>query len=97
VIVVLLVTVTPVATVPPNVTVAPDAKPVPVIVTAVPPLAVPELGAMPLNVGAGFDDPCPLARNVAICMTQALKLASRRSRCSFRRRLRPYPPRCLRN
>jgi hypothetical protein len=51
---VLLPTTTPVAAVPPRVTVAPDWKPVPVIVTAVPPAVDPELGAIPLTVGAGL-------------------------------------------
>ena len=50
---VLLATVTPVAEVPPIFTVAPDWKPVPVMVTAVPPLIVPELGLIELTVGAG--------------------------------------------
>ncbi len=54
---VLLITVTPVAAVPPRLTVAPARNPVPVIVTAVPPLAIPEVGEMALTVGAGFDDP----------------------------------------
>ena len=51
---VLLTTVTPVAAVPPRLTVAPARNPVPVIVTGVPPLAGPELGAIELTVGAGF-------------------------------------------
>ena len=51
VIVVLLTTTTLVAAVPPNVTVAPDAKLVPLIVTGVPPLVVPEVGE--IEVGAG--------------------------------------------
>ena len=51
-----LTTVTLPADVPPNFTVAPDRNPVPVIVTAVPPAAGPELGAMPVTVGAGFGD-----------------------------------------
>jgi hypothetical protein len=67
---VLLTTVTPVAAVPPRLTVAPATNPVPVIVTAVPPLADPELGEIVVTVGAGFDPPCPLARKVAICITQ---------------------------
>jgi hypothetical protein len=46
-------TVTPVAVVPPRLTVAPARKPVPVIVTAVPPLAVPVLGVIEVTVGAG--------------------------------------------
>ena len=46
-------TVTPVAAVPPILTVAPERKPVPVMVTAVPPLAAPELGLIELTVGAG--------------------------------------------
>jgi hypothetical protein len=44
-------TVTPVAAVPPNVTVAPAAKFVPVIVTAVSPPVDPLLGLTPLTVG----------------------------------------------
>ena len=48
---VLLTTVTLVAAVPPRLTVAPAAKPVPVTVTAVPPLLVPELGEIALTVG----------------------------------------------
>ena len=48
-----LTTVTPVADVPPKLTVAPAAKPVPVMVTDVPPLVVPEVGEIALTVGAG--------------------------------------------
>src|SRR5207249_11179360 len=51
---VLLTTVTLVAAVPPRLTVAPAAKPVPLRVTAVPPLLVPELGEIALTVGAGL-------------------------------------------
>jgi hypothetical protein len=51
---VLLATFTAVAAVPPKLTAAPDRKPVPVTVTAVPPLAVPELGVMEVTVGAGL-------------------------------------------
>jgi hypothetical protein len=47
-----LTTVMLVAAVPPKVTLAPLAKPVPVIVTAVPPLVVPEVGEMAETVGA---------------------------------------------
>src|SRR4029077_8415503 len=54
--------------IPPNVTVAPGRKPVPVIFTDVPPLAVPELGEIPLTVNAGLVAVWP--RNVAICVTQ---------------------------
>ena len=54
VIVVLLLTLTPVADVPPNFTVAPARKPVPVMVTDVPPAVVPETGEIELTVGAGF-------------------------------------------
>src|SRR5262249_47327614 len=53
VIVVLLTTVTPVAAVPPIVTVAPAAKPVPVIVRAVPPLIEPDGGDTLVTAGAG--------------------------------------------
>jgi hypothetical protein len=52
VIVVLFTTVTPVAAVPPKVTVAPAAKFVPVMVTAVPPAGGPLLGLTLLTVGA---------------------------------------------
>jgi hypothetical protein len=51
VIVVLFTKLTFVAAVPPNVTVAPAAKFVPVIVTAVPPTVVPLLGETLLTVG----------------------------------------------
>ena len=49
---VLLPTLTPVAAVPPIVTVAPDTKLVPVIVTGVPPAVVPDVGEIELTVGA---------------------------------------------
>jgi hypothetical protein len=52
VIVVLFTTVTPVAAVPPTVTVAPAVKFVPVIVIVVPPAVVPLLGDTPVTVGA---------------------------------------------
>jgi hypothetical protein len=52
---VLLTTVAAVAAVPPSITVAPAKKPVPVIVTAVPPLAVPVLGVIEVTVGAGAE------------------------------------------
>jgi hypothetical protein len=65
VIVVLLTTTTLAAATPPIVTVAPETKFVPVIVTAVPPAVVPLLGLTPVTVGAG-----PVtAANVAICIT----------------------------
>ena len=51
---VLPTTTTLVAAVPPTETVAPERKPVPVIETAVPPAVVPEVGEMPVTVGAGF-------------------------------------------
>lgn len=50
---VLLATVMFVAAVPPNFTVAPEAKFVPVIVTPVPPLVDPEFGETDVTVGAG--------------------------------------------
>ena len=46
-------TVTVVAEVPPKLTVAVDVKLVPLIVTVVPPAAVPVPGEMPVTVGAG--------------------------------------------
>jgi hypothetical protein len=66
---VLLATVTPVAAVPPKVTVSPAAKFVPVMVTPVPPLVGPELGETEPTVGAGVP-PEPEALKVAICITQ---------------------------
>jgi hypothetical protein len=53
VIVELLTTLTPVAAVPPMLTVAPETKLVPLMVTAVPPAVVPEVGETPETVGAG--------------------------------------------
>jgi hypothetical protein len=53
---VLLTSVTPVAAVPPRLIVAPARKPVPVTVTAVPPLIVPELGVIEVMVGAGLGE-----------------------------------------
>lgn len=50
---VLLTTITLVAATPPIVTLAPGENPVPVMVSEVPPLVVPELGLMELIVGAG--------------------------------------------
>ena len=47
-----LTTFTPVAAVPPMVTVAQAKKPVPLMVTAVPPTVVPEVGETPVTVGA---------------------------------------------
>ncbi len=44
----------------------------PVIVTGVPPAVVPDTGEIPLTVGAGFPPPCPLARNVAICINHGV-------------------------
>ena len=52
---VLFITVTPVAGVPPRLTVAPARNPVPVMVTAVPPAAVPDAGETPVSVGGGLD------------------------------------------
>ena len=52
---VLLTRVTPVAGVPPKLSVTPVRKPVPVTVTVVPPLVVPELGVISVTVGAGLD------------------------------------------
>ena len=49
-----LTTFTPVAAVPPKLTVAPDKNPVPVMVTAVPPAVEPEVGETAVTVGAGF-------------------------------------------
>ena len=45
-------TVTPVALAEPNWTVSPEAKPVPVIVTLVPPEVLPLAGLTPVTVGA---------------------------------------------
>jgi hypothetical protein len=67
VICVALTTTTFVAPAPPNVTVAPVAKFVPVMVTPVPPAAGPLLGLTLVTVGAGNE----LAANVTICITHA--------------------------
>src|ERR1041384_3925069 len=48
-----LTTVTLVAAAPPKLTLAPDKKPVPVIVTDVPPLVLPDIGEIAVTVGAG--------------------------------------------
>ena len=53
---VLFTTVTPVAAVPPRLTVAPAKNPVPVMVTGVPPAVVPEVGEIAVTVGAGFGE-----------------------------------------
>ena len=52
---VLFTTVTPVAGVPPRLTVAPARNPVPAMDTGVPPLIVPEFGEMEVTVGAGVE------------------------------------------
>lgn len=52
---VLFTRVTPVAAVPPKLTVAPVRKPAPVMVTVVPPMVVPELGVIRVTLGAGLD------------------------------------------
>jgi len=62
VIVVLFTTVTAVAALPPNVTVAPERKFVPEIVTLVPPAVVPAFGETPVTVGVGTAYVKPLAR-----------------------------------
>ena len=64
---VLLTTTTLVAAAMPKVTVSPEAKFVPVIVTAVPPAVDPLLGETLVTVGAGPTD----GANVAICITHA--------------------------
>ena len=51
---VLFTTARTVAEPPPIFTVAPVRKPVPAIVTAVPPLVVPEFGVIEVTVGAGL-------------------------------------------
>ena len=51
---VLFTSATLVADVPPSFTVAPARKPVPVMVTAVPPAAGPVLGVIAVTVGAGL-------------------------------------------
>ena len=57
-VIVVLVTVTSVGAAPPSVTVAPDANPVPAMVTVLPPLVVPEVGVIEATVGAGLDGFC---------------------------------------
>src|SRR5258707_897269 len=62
----LLTTVTSVEATLSNVTAAPDVKPVPVIVTAVPPASAPDGGVTPVIVGAGAMYVKALA-TVALC------------------------------
>jgi hypothetical protein len=62
--VVLLVTVTLVAALPPNETVAPETKAVPVIETDVPPLVLPVLGEIETTDGAGVPTPPDFGRIV---------------------------------
>jgi hypothetical protein len=57
---VLLPTTTSVAAVPPKVTLAPVAKFVPVMVTAVPPAVEPLFGDTLVTVGVGVVDPAPM-------------------------------------
>ena len=70
-IVVLFTTETPVAEVPPSFTVAPARKPVPLMVTAVPPLMVPGLGEIEVTVGAEF------GRRVGVAAVQCAALRIR--------------------
>ena len=63
-----------VAAVPPRVTVAPGRKPVPVMVTEVPPLVDPEAGVIAVGFGGGgegggLDELWTLPRKAAICIT----------------------------
>jgi hypothetical protein len=51
-----LTTFTPVAALPPKLTVAPVRNPVPVMVTAVPPAGRPLAGETDVTVGAGFGE-----------------------------------------
>lgn len=74
---VLLTTVTPVADVPPIFTDAPERKPVPVIVTAVPPEVAPDVGEIAVTLGAGFTkvypfESVPLWLSVFVTTTLAL-------------------------
>src|SRR6202040_3089797 len=66
VIVVLFPPVTPVAALPPMLTVAPAANPVPVIVMLVPPPVDPDVGVTFVTVGAGAGYVKPLA-SVPVC------------------------------
>lgn len=65
--VVLFVTETPVASVPPKLTLAPAAKFVPVIVTTVPPTVGPLLGLTPLMLGGGGVVYVKALASVALC------------------------------
>ena len=62
--VVLLAILTLVAEVPPKLTVAPPAKLLPLMVTAVPPTVLPEFGETALRVGAGCGGPPVFGRMV---------------------------------
>src|SRR3984893_9136160 len=68
---VLLTTVTVLAAVPPTVTVAPERKPVPLMVTAVPPLTDPAPGEIAVTVGAGK---LPLTDTVNVGLTGSVVL-----------------------
>ena len=79
-----LAAVTPVAAVPPKVTVAPDANPVPMIVTAVPPLFEPLVGEIDVGAGGGAVGPVPSehAATKATQKTTPNKQAKTRERAS---------------
>jgi hypothetical protein len=72
VIVVVLITETFVAALPSTLTVAPEEmkKPVPVIVTAVPPAAGPDAGATPVTVGGGGTTYVNASANVPLCVSE---------------------------
>jgi len=74
---VLLTTVTPVAAVPPRLTVAPAKKPVPVMLTVVPPAVVPEAGEIELTVGAGLLEELATGKRI-IAATEGTPLLSTR-------------------
>src|SRR4051812_19499160 len=68
VIVVVSTTVTPVAALPPTLTVAPVTNPVPRIVRLVPPLVGPDAGVTLVTVGGG---PVTVRLNAVVCVTEA--------------------------
>ena len=74
-----LTTVTPVAGVPPRLTLAPGRKPVPVMVTAVPPVTLPLLGVIALTVGGGLPEALGAGRRTIAALDGTPLLSTRNS------------------
>ena len=76
---VLLTTVTPVAAVPPRLTLAPGRNPVPAMATDVPPLALPVLGVIELTVGGGLPEALGAGRRTIAALEGTPLLSTRNS------------------